>query len=648
MLERDQVPREMLQELLTKCLPVDQVRGMPVGEVARLIANKGAVYIKGQRSDPVTVAYKYEFPRNRATRDLLEALAHYRYLGSRKHWNFEHGEKYKRIVSSWVRKNGPEVLESLQPSASVRKTAVESGAAMLCIASLIGRRKELPPGEVERLDLLFKAFEASPVLLASKGDWSKESWAPRVEALKNDHAEIRRTVLAEVDVPQGTTAQSITFIDPLPILDAVEKFIERCAVPVLPQGALQGRWGPRFKSLQRADLFENLSACLEEERKALSSCLGSIRAVLKENKVESKTLATGVEVLCGQVKQLARVLTEEHFPVPHPEFDRERPRIDEVVEKARETDGSRKVPGVYWCHANPCLQSVGDVGREQIRVPCWRLRRPGREDGRFGGGAGDGRRGSRRSAPGLQARTRTGDRARRNGGALVTRIETAIERVSGLKRKRERAGMVNALRSCGKEVADTVQSLRSISSDLEKWTLILGVDSAKDAKVELQKATRDCSNRARRILEQVERDIACVTDPKFSNGVSDLKGVARGAAKSAGDEWSEALRYKVALLGAQVNAARFGRPNTLLELDKALASISALKLPLSDADASRVKLVIVEVRKAVSDAKVSETLAQFVEAAQAGRASMESLKNPEIRDFLDRNDLWSRLTVKLA
>jgi hypothetical protein len=266
---QDTTPRDLLFALIKTSIVWPDVREVPPRERARLLKAKDIILIEGQRVAASGAVVK--FPRSEETADLLRALLHFEYMGS-KSWAFEEGERYKRIVASWLRRNRDRVVACLVPNVEDLEAPIQIAGQYLAFLFMASQRKRLP---VERYaDLIEALFSGIDVAgLKRVSTYGQQI----ISKLAEKQQQIRDWLAHELSSPQGDSTNCV-FIDPRPILKFFRTFDETFGLKRLDEAYARdiaaSRYAP-LAGLPPIDEFgENERTALFDLRNAVISFLG--------------------------------------------------------------------------------------------------------------------------------------------------------------------------------------------------------------------------------------------------------------------------------------------------------------------------------------------------------------------------------------
>jgi hypothetical protein len=301
-LQEDSKYRELLYYTLNNSIVWQDSQQAPIVEKKRLLNKGGRAVprIEGQTTAPIGT-YKFDFPRNSETRDLLQGLL----MLSRapdKTWSFPDGELHKRAVSRWLRKHQARVIESVQPeSPSLAPECLRAAVQALALTALLRDRKKLPEGRADRLAAIFSpswSATASPVVLSP-------DLSAVVSDLQMKSESLREFLVNELGAGQGD-ANPTDFINPVPLLELLADFEKRLPFDPPPAEAASSYWGPRFSAVKTFSqgAFASIPDRLEKERRALGDVVAAVRSFVGDAGFENKDLRAALEACLAELNQL--------------------------------------------------------------------------------------------------------------------------------------------------------------------------------------------------------------------------------------------------------------------------------------------------------------------------------------------------------
>jgi hypothetical protein len=306
-LREDTVPRELLFDLIKNSISWQDVRGVPPREIQRLL-KKDIIDIEDQRVRARGALVR--FPRNDETVDLLRALVRFRYLGNNS-WSFEDGERFKRMVASWLRSNRERVAACLVPHVPDPEQPMRTACEYLAFIATTSARKQLPS---DRPAELIAALFAPPTNASRRSSAVGEQL---LQALREKHQSIRDWVAHELNIPQGDPARAgCVFIDPRPILQAFRSSKERLEVSRLSDAYARDIATARYATLATLTPVDGFWT---EEREALRDLRTTVLSLLDDPADAGQALTD----YCQELVAIKRIQGQKDvdFTFPHEEFD---------------------------------------------------------------------------------------------------------------------------------------------------------------------------------------------------------------------------------------------------------------------------------------------------------------------------------------
>jgi hypothetical protein len=311
--KRDAEPRDLLAGLLDKSIRWEDQREIPKATWSDHVRRRSFISIEGMRSKTRSGDALFFFDRSQKTRDLIEALAQYEYVGKGS-WNFEYGERHKRRISRWLRNHREEVIQSLQPRDGLDPhRPVQTAVQFLAASSLITRRANLPR-EPDRLvsAVLDPLSEESPVALS-------DHWRRWIEKIRGQHERVRGFLIKELAVLQGRGGGD-NFIDPLPVLEGAKTFSDDPTVEALPEGYFSQFWQSRYAPLEKLDGLAPLEHVANVERAAIEDRLRTLTTALNEDGYESAD-GEAIQAYCTDLLGMLGAQKQAEIVIPDEDFD---------------------------------------------------------------------------------------------------------------------------------------------------------------------------------------------------------------------------------------------------------------------------------------------------------------------------------------
>lgn len=304
--------QELLLRFLRKALPLEDRRSPSPAARSLLAGNKGLIRFPGSATRGANVSFSIEFPRTDETRDLILALARHGILGKGS-WNFEEGERQKRVVARWLRANTDWICKALDPEGLDTGLPVQQAVQFLSLAAILQRRTALPSDTTKAVGVVMAPPSTkAPTCLGEK---LQRLWSDLPERQRL----IREFLLTEIDIPQGSGG--CVMIDPWPVVTALDRDLD-VTVPCIDASYLTGHWKSRYSVLDSPKGWSELPALLEAERDCIEE---RVLAIKQQLRLEGYDMADAPQALLAflqDVADLVQTQAETQQPVPHAEFDR--------------------------------------------------------------------------------------------------------------------------------------------------------------------------------------------------------------------------------------------------------------------------------------------------------------------------------------
>jgi len=310
--------RPLLADFIRRGIRWEDQRSIPPYVWKKLIGTAREyqfVKVDGLDKRPIGTQFFLVFDRSDETRDLIEALAQYEHAGGRS-WNFEHGERHKRVAYKWLRKHQRRVVEELRPALGKLDdgSPIINAIKFLSVSAMLRKRAHLPT-EASALvhEILASAPVESPTALSAE-------WKNIADGIWRAQQMIKDFLLGELDVPQGRTGDTV-FIDPNPILQHAITSLDKVSLDTLPGEFSKSYWQHRFIQVVGLNEYTELEAGLEKELEAIRDKVDSIASVLTRCNYEAANPQESLDALYRDLADLKEVMKKSGFIYPHPKFE---------------------------------------------------------------------------------------------------------------------------------------------------------------------------------------------------------------------------------------------------------------------------------------------------------------------------------------
>lgn len=303
--------RGLLERLLKESIAWEEQREVPISE-KRLVDDTATPHIEGQTAKHPSHKFFIEFKRNKDTHALLVALVHFE--RAKNSWEFEHGELHKRNVSSWLRKNHGAVVNAVKPKpSSLATAAVDCAAKALALEAMLRDRQPFDDNWVATLKRIFNPSwdgAAAPAVLS-------EEMSELVSDLPSKHDALARFLVQELGAGQGSVDPK-DFINPLPILKAVESFRQQVGITPPPKAISESFWKPRFQTVSQLGAYGDLHDRLKKERRALLETMEEVKEFSGNCGIANKDVRQALKDALDQVVDLLELQKGRQAPLPYP------------------------------------------------------------------------------------------------------------------------------------------------------------------------------------------------------------------------------------------------------------------------------------------------------------------------------------------
>ena len=309
----DVEPRQLLAELIRKSVPWDDKRFPPLDIWRNLVGdatNYRFVRIEGMRSRPIGTKFFIDFPRNKESRDVLEALIQFKHAGD-KSWNFPHGEFHKRTLARWLRNHRDGIISQLQPSNGLEtRTPIMSAVQFLATTATLRLRKRLSHDDPVELinELLGDIWEEQPTAIS-------QDWKQLTEDMRIRHPLVKQFVVSELNVAQGRTGGR-NFINTLPLIQEAGRYDQSIGIQLPGEDYHAEYWSSRFEIFERMTRYSNLLMTLEKERGAIAETVDAIKMVLRAAQYDTRELPEALTNYCTDLVDLLNASKTTHVYVP--------------------------------------------------------------------------------------------------------------------------------------------------------------------------------------------------------------------------------------------------------------------------------------------------------------------------------------------
>lgn len=230
----------------------------------------------------------------------------------------------------------------------------------------------------------------------------------------------------------------------------------------------------------------------------------------------------------------------------------------------------------------------------------------------------------------------------------MRRIEKLVQRLRNLKAQKESAGLVRVFSSHDRDVANSLEVFEAAWSGIQASEMVFGEGGAKDALAPCATAFTGASRAAKRIIEVIRDNPERTPEARVGDGVSDIKTHAKEVQQGITGYWKAAIESRCELALATAAIASLSGSKSAWDIEKRVKRVRSVGIPSSQKAIRDLADEFAELEQDVGKAGIPEAVRHFIELARRGSASPKDLEDREIRQFLEKNALWGRITVRLT
>jgi hypothetical protein len=225
----------------------------------------------------------------------------------------------------------------------------------------------------------------------------------------------------------------------------------------------------------------------------------------------------------------------------------------------------------------------------------------------------------------------------------MTRLQSLQVDLRSIPSKRQRAELVGKLITYADKVSNAAETLKQTVA-AERYATNVFPDLAPGSVTENRRKAQRLANRLERRLTD---DIAKIRQSSTDSDVSSLVDHARLANQSVQNRWRSHLSGKLQGYQTLLDAARQAGLARGQDIGTALTLLRQRvdAPPADERDAQTIIAALEQLTESISELGLEGEAGGFIVAASRGEGDAQALSKPEIRDFIDRHDLWRFLRV---
>lgn len=226
----------------------------------------------------------------------------------------------------------------------------------------------------------------------------------------------------------------------------------------------------------------------------------------------------------------------------------------------------------------------------------------------------------------------------------MNKLQRLKEDIKSLPAKKSRLNLIGVLQKYNEQTSETLETLRQTRSGAEQVAAVFpNLDLRVTVIDKINSATR-IAQTLRKTLEKIEK--IQTQDDAFRS----LDETAKAAKRNLHNKWNVTLEDKIQtydkLVNASSNANLQGSSQLVEKLNRLRGQTNVL--PKTEEVALKIKNDLENINSSIQTLGLSGKVGEFLIAAAAGRADAKAVLDAEVRKFIEENNLWTALSVKLG
>lgn len=219
------------------------------------------------------------------------------------------------------------------------------------------------------------------------------------------------------------------------------------------------------------------------------------------------------------------------------------------------------------------------------------------------------------------------------------------QKIETIPEKEGRKNLVGKLALYGSKTAEARDSLARSAQAQRCAQSVFPEGGFQRSEKQLSEAVSAARTLHKKLVKQIEAVEKDASEKQFLA----IDEYAKAARNSLKDQWSNLLGRKIADFENLVKVASeadLAGSKSLTEILSRLRA-QAANPPNNGEAAKRIAVDLESLKNSVSTLGLEGRVGKFLIAAAEGRGNPKDLGDPEIVAFIDRNNLWNLLSVKL-
>jgi hypothetical protein len=227
----------------------------------------------------------------------------------------------------------------------------------------------------------------------------------------------------------------------------------------------------------------------------------------------------------------------------------------------------------------------------------------------------------------------------------MTKLQELRTNILAIPDKRMRSDFVGTLRQYCEKARTSRTALENAIRGQNQIAYVFEADLSDS----ISKASKAIST-AKNLASRVSKDPKIIQGRGTDTSIANISSLADSALSDLKSQWRKLLLGRIRTFRSLVEAAEEAKLQGGLRLRNLLDSMEerANNPPFSHEQAEATKQQLDDLVRSISAIGLEGEVGAFLISAANGSANPQALYNPEVKEFIDRHDLWRMLRVKLS
>ena len=219
------------------------------------------------------------------------------------------------------------------------------------------------------------------------------------------------------------------------------------------------------------------------------------------------------------------------------------------------------------------------------------------------------------------------------------------EKILSIPPKRQRQDLVGSLRQYNEKAQKASGILRTVVNGRNLVSQVFPDGQFSESVDKVRQAARSAGN----LLKKLEKDPGIIEKRSFDKLLAGINELALSSLGPLKIQWKKLVSGRIQAFAGLVAAAAEAKLEGSTDLENLLHSIEARmnEPPVSEEQAVSIRNDLDDLVKGVAALELEGPGGLFLIEAAKGAADPRALYEPEIRQFIEKFDLWRLLRVRL-